>query len=61
MFCNKYNYASEEERPRYNKFLLAIFEYLKEKEIDSFFYTNDLRALIDILVRELSNTENEEL
>lgn len=41
------------------KLIDNIFENEKTKE--SFFYTNDLKALVDILVREISNTSSDEI
>ena len=41
------------------KLLKSIFEYPKTKE--SFFYTNDLKALVDILVREVTDTSSDEI
>jgi len=48
--------------PRFIKFLIGLFKYLKKKKgTKSFFYTNDLRSLIDAIIRELGNTSNNEL
>jgi len=49
--------------PRFLKFLMGLFKYLKRKKSGekSFFYTNDLRSLIDAIIRELGNTSNVEL
>jgi hypothetical protein len=40
-------------------FTIALFEH--PETANSFFYTNDLGTLTDVLIREISGTSNEEL
>jgi len=41
------------------KLIHNVFEFEKTKE--TFFYTNDLKALLDILIREITNTSSDEI
>jgi hypothetical protein len=59
IFISLFNKADEKQMPRCIKFLMGLFKYLKKKKgTKSFFYSNDLRSLIDALIRELGNTSN---
>jgi hypothetical protein len=59
IFISLFNKADEKQMPLCIKFLMGLFKYLKKKKgTKSFFYSNDLRSLIDALIRELGNTSN---